>query len=209
MGDIITRVNLMPLPPEELKNFIIDEFKKYRQTIQPEAVELLLFMVGNQLADLTMQIQLVAQFYDQNTVIDVEAIQNIIGSYANQNVFEYTRLLGHREFKKAQFVLTNLIESGQSPQYIISQIIRHFTILWKIKGLIRAGKNRPEEVASEVKVFQKYLSDYIEQSKKWQVAALQKIFTHISEADRDLKNNGLEPQIVLDILSYKIINSNY
>lgn len=205
---IVTSVNLLPLRADELKNFIVEEFKKYTQSIQPEAVELLLFMVGNQLADLIMQIQQVAQLVNPHSVIDTDTIQNIVGSYANQNIFEYTRLLGNRELKKAQFVLTNLIESGQNPQQIIFQIIRHFTILWKIKGLNRVGKNQPAQLTKELKGFPKYINEYMEQSKKWRAADLQKIFTYITEADRNLKNNSLEPQIILDILSYKIINSN-
>lgn len=205
---MVTSVNLLPLRPDELKNFIIEEFKKHNQSIQPEAVDLLLFMVGNQLADLLMQIQQVAQLVDQHSVIDTHTIQQIVGSYANQNVFEYTRLLGNRELKKAQYVLTNLLESGQNPQSIIFQIIRHFTMLWKIKGLNRLGIHQPEQLLKELKAFPKYINEYIEQSKKWRSSELQKIFTYITEADRNLKNNSLDPQIVLDILSYKIINSN-
>lgn len=208
IDEIVTSVNLLPLRLDELKNFITKEFKKRNQSIEPEAVDLLLFMVGNQLADLLMQIQHVTQLSDPYTVIDTHTIQDIVGRYANQNIFEYTRLLGNRESKKAHDVLTNLIESGQNPQHIIFQIIRHFTTLWKIKGLNRIGINQPEQLLKELKMFPKYLNEYIEQSKKWELIELQKVFTYITEADRNLKNNSLDPQIVLDILSYKIINSN-
>jgi DNA polymerase-3 subunit delta len=205
--DLVTSVNLLPLRPEELKSFVYDEFRKLDRQIEAEAVELLLFMVGNQLTDLSMQIQNVAQNSSESSVIDASTIQQLVGIYANQDVFEYTRLLGNQEYHKAELVLSNLLESGQSPQQIISQVIRHFIMLWKVKGLNRAGVSRTDKLAEELKVYQKYVAEYSEQSKNWNSPRLQRVFQHLFQADRDLKNNSLEPQIVLDMLSFKIINS--
>jgi len=207
IGDLVTSVNLLPLRPEELKSFVYEEFRKLNRQIEPEAVEILLFMVGNQLTDLSMQIQNVAQNSSEIKAIDTATIQQVVGIYANQDVFEYTRLLGNLEYQKAERVLSNLLESGQSPQQIISQVIRHFIMLWKIKGLNRAGVSRTDKLAEELKVYQKYVAEYTEQSKNWNSPRLQRIFQHLFQADRELKNNSLEPQIVLDMLSYKIINS--
>lgn len=155
-----------------------------------------------------MQIQNVAQNFSGDKSIDAAVIQQLVGIYANQDVFEYTRLLGNEEYRKAELVLSNLLESGQSPQQIISQVIRHFIMLWKIKGLNRAGVTRADRLAEELKVYQKYISEYAEQSKNWKSTRLHKVFQHLFQADRELKNNSLEPQIVLDMLSFKIINSN-
>ncbi|OGB63793.1 MAG: DNA polymerase III subunit delta [Caldithrix sp. RBG_13_44_9] len=206
--DLVTCVNLLPLRPDELKSFVNEEFRKLNKQIEPDAVEILLFMVGNQLTDLSMQIQNVAQNFSEDKSIDAAAIQLLVGIYANQDVFEYTRLLGNEEYRKAELVLSNLLESGQSPQQIISQVIRHFIMLWKIKGLNRAGVTRADRLAEELKVYQKYISEYSEQSKNWKSPRLHKVFQHLFQADRELKNNSLEPQIVLDMLSFKIINSN-
>ncbi len=206
--DLVTCVNFLPLRPDELKSFVNEEFRKLNKQIEPDAVEILLFMVGNQLTDLSMQIQNVAQNFSGDKSIDAAAIQQLVGIYANQDVFEYTRLLGNEEYRKAELVLSNLLESGQSPQQIISQVIRHFIMLWKIKGLNRAGVTRADRLAEELKVYQKYISEYAEQSKNWKSTRLHKVFQHLFQADRELKNNSLEPQIVLDMLSFKIINSN-
>jgi DNA polymerase-3 subunit delta len=205
--DLVTCVNLLPLRMEELRSFVVEEFKKLKREIQPEAVDLLLFMVGNQLADLLMQIQNVAQNFQEDKIIDVTAVQRLVGIYANQDVFEFTRLLGNEEFEKAELVLSNLLESGQSSQQIISQVIRHFIILWKIKGLSRAGVTRTDQLATDLKLYQKYIPEYVEQSKNWKSTRLQEVFRQLLKADRELKNNSLEPQIVLDMLSFKIINS--
>jgi len=202
----VTVVSLQPLKPDELKNFVKEEFQKQGKQINSEAVETLMFMVGNQLSDLMMQIRHICDYFGEGSSIDITKIEQVAGVYATQDVFELSRLIGNQEYKKATSVLSNLIGSGISSQYILSQLLRHFATLWRIQGYLKAGISRTDALANQLKIYYKYVDEYKAQAKNWKTSRLLRVFQFIKEADRELKNNTLEPQIILDMLNYRIIN---
>ncbi len=203
----VSAVNLLPLREEDLRRYVIDEFKKLEKQITPEAVDVMIFRVGSQLYDIQVQISHIANYFSDQKIIDTPAVEEIASVYATRDVFEFCRHLGGQDLKKAGFVLGNLLESGTPPGMILSQMIRHFTILWKIAGLTRAGIKQSDKLAKELKIFPKYINEYREQSNFWKPGRLHAVFSFLFDADRELKNNTLEPQIILDILTLKIINS--
>jgi len=207
ISDFFTLVNLIPLSFKDLKGFVKTEFLKYQKEITEEAIDLLLFMVGTQLADLIIQVRNISNYFIDKPTIDIEQIEKIVSVYATHDVFELCHELGNCNFQRTSFILSNLIGSGVSPSYILSQILRHFTLIWQIVGYRRANMIQPQKLATRLHVYHKYIDEYIQQSKKWEFYRLSKIMEYITEADREIKNNNLEPQLILDILNFRIINS--
>lgn len=203
---VATPVNLLPLRTSELKNFIQTEFNKYEKEITQEAIEMLIFMVGTQLADLLVQINNVSQYFTDDKKIDIPHIEQIASVYVTQNVFELNRLIGNRETEKAIFVLHNLLDSGISPQMIISQLLRHFSLIWKIQGLRRSGIKNAETLARELKIYSRYFQEYDEQSRSWKTSSIMKVLKALHDTDRNLKESNVNPKIALDILCQRVIN---
>jgi DNA polymerase III delta subunit len=203
---LVSVVNLLPLKTDDLRSFVRVEFEKHGKQLNSEAMEILIFRVGNQLSDLVLQIQHICDYFVEISVIDVKQVERVAGIYANQDVFELSRLVGNQEYQKATVVLSNLIGSGISSQHILSQLMRHFTSLWRIHGYVKAGISRTDSLANRLKIHYKFVDEYKEQAQNWKTSQLLKVFQYIKEADRELKNNTLEPQIILDILNYRIIN---
>jgi DNA polymerase-3 subunit delta len=203
---LVSVVNLLPLKTDDLRSFVRVEFEKHGKQLNSEAMEILIFRVGNQLSDLVLQIQHICDYFVEISAIDVKQVERVAGIYANQDVFELSRLVGNQEYQKATVVLSNLIGSGISSQHILSQLMRHFTSLWRIHGYVKAGISRTDSLANRLKIHYKFVDEYKEQAQNWKTSQLLKVFQYIKEADRELKNNTLEPQIILDILNYRIIN---
>jgi DNA polymerase-3 subunit delta len=209
ISDYFTMVNLVPLNVNDLKDFIKNEFSKYQKDVTREAMDLLIFLVGTQLTDIIIQVRNIADFFNQQKLIEVDHIEKIVSVYATHDVFELCRELGNENFERSSFILVNLIESGISPSYILSQILRHFTLIWQILGYRRVNIVQPQKLATSLNVYYKYIDEYIQQSKKWEFYRLIKVMEYISDADREIKNNNLESKLILDILNFKIINSKY
>ena len=207
ISDYFTLVNLIPLSFKDLKGFVKTEFSKYQKEISEEAMELLLFMVGTQLTDIIIQVRNISNYFVNKQLIEIEQIEKIVSVYATHDVFELCRELGNSNFQRTSFILSNLIESGVSPSYILSQILRHFTLIWQIVGYRRVNIIQPQKLATRLHVYHKYINEYIQQSKKWEFYQLSKIMEYITEADREIKNNNLESKLILDILNFRIINS--
>jgi DNA polymerase-3 subunit delta len=204
----VTTVNLLPLQAEQLRQFVSDEFKRYGKEITSKGIELLVFLVGNQMSDLMGQANNISQYYADRKQIDSEEVEKIASVFATQNIFEFNRYVGNRDYEKASFILANLLDSGISPQQIISQLIRHFSLLWKILGYFRVKITDNDTLVKELRIYYKYIDEYKKQSKLWTMSDLNNIFKLLYEADFTLKNISTKPQIVLDMLSYQIINSN-
>ena len=116
------------------------------------------------------------------------------------------RLISNEEYRKTAAVLSNLTKSEMSPQFILNQLLRHFTALWRIQGYLRAGITRTDALAGHLKMYYKYVDEYKTQVKNWKPSRLRGVIQFLKEVDRELKNNTLEPQIILDMLNYRIIN---
>ena len=204
--NLITVVHILPLKPEELKNFVREQFQKNGKRITEEAIEVLIFMVGNQLSDLLVQINHINDYFGNEKVYDTEQVEAVAGVYATQDVYELSRLITNEEYRKAAAVLSNLMGSGMSPQYILTQLLRHFTALWRINGYLREGITRTDSLASYLKIYYRYVDEYKLQAKNWKPSRIMGVIHFLKEVDRELKNNTLEPQIILDMLNYRIIN---
>lgn len=209
ISDYFTMVNLAPLNVSDLKGFIKNEFAKYQKEVTREAMDLLIFLVGTQLADIIIQVRNLSDFFNQLKLIEVDHVEKLVSVYATHDVFELCRELGNENLQRASFILVNLIESGVSPSYILSQILRHFTLIWQILGYRRVNIVQPQKLATSLNVYHKYMDEYIQQSKKWEFYRLTKVMEYISDADRKIKNNNLESKLILDILNFRIINSKY
>ncbi len=199
-------VNLLPLRDEQLREFVKEEFRKRGKQISASAVNMLIFMVGNQLSELIMQIQQIAQYYQEKTNLEESDIEKIASVYVTQDVFTYNNYLAERNMEKALFVLHNLLDSGVSPQQILAQLQRHFTLLWKIQGYYRSGKRDAYTIARELNIYSRYFPQYEKQAQKWRTENLLQILKELQKVDLQLKDSGVNAQNVLDLLNFKIIN---
>ncbi|OPX33780.1 DNA polymerase III subunit delta [candidate division KSB1 bacterium 4484_188] len=203
---VVTAVNLLPLRENELSRFVTGEFRKLGKEITPAAVETLLFMVGSQMSDLISQINHITQYFTDKETIEPEDIEQVASVYVTQDVFELCRLIGNKDFEKALFTLHNLLDSGVSPQQITAQLLRHFSLLWQIRGYHKSGIHNRDRIARELRIYSKYFPEYQAQSQKWDSLHLRRALGKLHRADRQLKDGSTSPKIMLDILSYELIN---
>lgn len=207
LENYITSVHLLPLRTDELMQFVKKEFENANKEVTQPAIEMLLFLVGFQMSDLILQINNIAQFFTDRKTIDTSEVEQVAAVYVTQDIFEYNRQLALGNFDKSVFILSNLLESGVSPQQIVSQLFRYFTILWRIKGYYRSGIRAANTISRELKIYSKYFQEYGEQSKSWKYSAIINVLKLLSFADKELKSSTSEPKIMLDMLSKQIINS--
>ncbi|MFZ0390881.1 MAG: DNA polymerase III subunit delta [Calditrichia bacterium] len=206
LEDHIKSVHLLPLRQNEIKDFIVTEFKKFGKETVPDAIDMLHFLVGNQLTDLRTQIATISHYHEDKELIEVADIEKIAGVYVTQDIFEYNRLLAERMPEKALFLLHHLLESGVSGQQFISQLLRHFSIMWCIQGFQRSGTYKRDLAMKTLAIYPKYFSQYETQSKNWQKEEIEKVFYWLYDAEKSLKSAHSDPKIALDILTYRVIN---
>ncbi len=206
LKDYAKFVYLLPLRDAELNQFIRNEFEQYEKKITPEAIRALVYLVGEQIHDLKSEIIQVINYYKEETEITPEQIEQVVGVYVNQNVFELIRIIAQRNISKSLFILHNLLEKGENPGTILFFLLRHISILWKIQGCYRSGIKDKNTIQKRLKIYPKQFDEYSKELNKWNVAQLKQAFSVIEEGDRLLKSSQISPNIILDMLVLKLVN---
>ncbi|GAB4340233.1 MAG: DNA polymerase III subunit delta [Calditrichia bacterium] len=205
LENILYAVNIQPLQQNELVSFLQAEFKLFGKEITPDGADLMIFLVGNQLADLKNQVALISNYFEEKSLITPEDVEQIAAVYAGHDVFEFCKRVGQRDLKNSIFLLNNLIDGGVNIQLILSQLHRHFTILWQILGFYRAGVRNQETIARQLRIYPRYFKEYAAQAGKWKSSQIRQVLEYLHEADRNSRDSGANPKILLDILNYRII----
>lgn len=203
----MTVVNLLPLRERELQQFVADEFRRYRLAVTPEAVQVLLYMVGEKIHDLKTEIAQVANRFPERERITPEEIEAVVGVYVTQNVFELTRLIADRQLEKSLFVMHNLLERGENPGTILFLLLRHLTLLWKIRGYYQSGEKNQRTIQEKLRIFSRQFQQYQAELPRWKMAQLAQALQFLQQADTALKSGGRDPRVVMDTLVLKLIHS--
>lgn len=199
-------VHLLPLRERELHQFVTEEFGKYRLTVASEAVQALVYLVGEKIHDLKTEIAQVANRFSDKERISAEDVEAVVGVYVNQNVFELTRLIAARQLEKSLFLLHNLLERGENPGSILFMLLRHLTYLWKIRGYYQTGEKNQRTIQEKLRIYSRQFQQYQAELPRWKMSELARAMQLLQQADTALKSGGRDPEVVMDTLILKLIH---
>ncbi len=201
---LVKFVNLTPLRDRELQNFIRDEFKRYKKEVSPDGVQSLLYLVGEQIHNLKVEIAQVAYNFPEKTTIEAEDIEAVVGVHATQSIFQLTRAIGQKKLEESIFLLHNLLGKGENPGAILFLLTRHIMILLKIQGFQQSGERNQARIMSSLRLYSKQFSQFQQEMRNWNRRQLFQALEILREADQTIKNSQLSPEIVLDKLMIKL-----
>lgn len=204
---VMAFVNVQPLQGRDLAAFVRKEFEENNKKVTEEGIESLLFLVGNQIHDLKTEIAQVCNFYQEKNEIDASDIEEIVGVFVNQNIFDYINAIAEKDLGHALFILHNLLERGESPFSFIALLLRHISVLWKIYGMRNSGIRNDFEIGKKLGIYSRHFAEYKSQLAGWNEQQLKNAMHLIEECDHSLKSTQLRPDLILDILSHRMVNS--
>lgn len=182
----------------------IQEYCQQQQLeISNDAIRLLHASIGNSLRALSSEIGKLTLLLKDRNRIEVADVEQVVGVSRQFNIFELCNAVGTRQLESALKIVRRMLELGEAPTVIIYMLGRHFTILMKVKELIR--KRQPElQIAKEVGVNQFFIKDYINQQQNYSMADLQSAIQFLMDADIKMKTSYQRANLVMDLLLYQI-----
>jgi DNA polymerase-3 subunit delta len=186
------------LPPAQLKKWVASEFLNYGTRIDPEAENLLLSFVGNNLWQLENEIKKLA-YFKKNGTIKKEDIELQVRQKIENDIFKTIDALASKNKRLALDFLHKHLENGDSPLYLLSMIAYQFRNLLIIKELI--DKKKPYAII----VKKSGLHPFVVQKSynlcnQFTMPELKKIYQRIFQIDSDIKTGKIEPETALDLL---------
>lgn len=170
-------VNFYHLYEQGVLQWITGRFKEFKKSIDGNAVQTLFNITGDNLADISNEVDKLVLYAGENTEITSEDVEKCCGHFKENTVFELMPALARKEADRAIKILENLFNNGENEFAIISSITSRYRQYLKFYEIAETGI-ADSDAALRVGIrayVDKFISDVRLLSKEDVGFALQKI----------------------------------
>lgn len=186
-----------PLKRESLKIWLKKEFAVYQTDISPEARELLIDFVGDDIWQLSNEIKKLINFKSKKRIMP-EDVELLVKPKIENDIFKTVDAMAQRNKKQAIFLIHKHLETGDSPHYLLSMINFQFRNLLIIKDLIE--KNQPYYAILKISKLHPFVvKKSYQEANKFTFPELKKIYQKIFQVDLAIKTGRVSPEAALDL----------
>lgn len=189
-------VEFKRLYDNKLSPFIQSEATVHGKPIEPAAADLLSFLIGNNLQELSSQIEKLVVFAGNRPRISLEDVQSVASSSKAFTVFELARYLCVRDLRNTLKSLDTLFRNGEDTPMMIGALSRHFRQLWRVREMLDRRAAKPD-IAREVGINPYFLDDMITQARNFGRGELRSIFSELYRCDLASKTGGGQPYTLM------------
>lgn len=177
--------------------------KKEGLAIDPDALELLVESVGNQLIDLVNELEKIVLAVGETSTVTRGLVADVVGRYRTDNLFSFLDSLGSIDAGHLVRRLNRLIDSGEEPVFILAMLIRRVALLLQVRALIeekgsraRAPQTMSRELAGMVSPY--FVGKLVDQADRFGSEDLRRYLANLRWADVKLKSTSLAARGVLE-----------
>ncbi|MBN1797021.1 MAG: DNA polymerase III subunit delta [Spirochaetales bacterium] len=189
------------------KGWIVNFFKKYKITLENDAVDFMVEMVENNTKNMRSECEQLALFFDQDSVIKYSDIENFIYHSKEESVFTLSDQILKRDLSGAMEVLHKILLSKEDdPLRIINGILWQMRILLSFCSQLDEGY-RVDEIFMKLKVKSKRRQKALLEAKdKYTIHELELIIMLSAQFEVLLKSMKTElHNLLLELFIYLMI----
>ena len=194
----MAKISPFPLPARgELRRWIRQRATKRGVSIEPRAVDAMAETIGSDLRVIDQELQKLSLYRWEQTVRHQDVIEMV--SYVREsNIFAAVDAVLEGRTGTAIKSIHQLLDSGNSPSYVISMIARQVRLLLLAKELVSLGVP-PAQIGSRLSISGYPLRKTLEQERKFTIDQLAEIHHRLLEVDLNIKTGKGDEQLVLDM----------
>jgi DNA polymerase III subunit delta len=181
----------------KLASWIRQKFNLKEKEIKPEAVNLLVSLVGSDMWKLNNEINKLVAGGD--IIIEIDKIKELVSENFNDNIFELTDAVAEKNKKTFLYLLERHLRSGADSSYLLSMLTRQFRILLQAKSILE--EDPYANLSTELKIPFFVEKKIKNQAGKYSLDQLKKIYGQLVAIDIELKTSYFDPEL----LFYKLI----
>jgi DNA polymerase III subunit delta len=198
----ITKVKVFSL----LKGAQLNQWIEKRVTAQakgkkisPKATALMVRLVGSDLWTMSNEVDKLILFTgDRN--IEEEDVKAVVSSAQEASVFNMVDAIIEQRIGGAQAVLQQLFRQGMAPAQILVMLSRQVRIIYQVKEMRAAGKQRGEMMGKLGLTSDFVLRKAWEQAERYSPARIREVYHQLLEADISIKTGRIDGELTLDVL---------
>lgn len=177
-------------------------FKKKNKTISKSDLALFCNIVENNMDIIENEVEKLCCYVDDREIV-TEDITKLISGKNDNDIFNLVDFVSQKKPQKSLDILNELVFKGESVTGILRMIQRQFKLIFDIKINMDKGKNK-EDIARELRLHPFICEKMMNQSKKFSIGQLEKIFKVCMETEKTLKSSSVNQKTELELL---IINT--
>ena len=191
---------------EPLNNFKLTawakaEIDKAGGKITPPALNLLTANVGNNLWQLSSEINKLVNYKNGQNIIEQD-INLLTRGSVDENIFNFTDAIASKQSIKAIKLLQDQLSQGANEQYLLSMILRQFRILLQLKSLVGANSSA-SDINKATRLHPFVIKKSLPLLAKYSMDDLKKIFNRLVQLDLDMKSSPIDNETFLDLFIIK------
>lgn len=189
------------------KGWITSYFQKYKQKIDPNAVEHLLEMVENNTQELKIACEKISFFFDEGKLITEDDIDTYLYHSREESVFTLFEKMTLKDLEASLEINSKLtLSSDTSPIAVVSGLLWQFKRLLTVKTMVSQRVQVTDALFKQGIKGKKNQANFQAGLRNYTLHELQKIIVIISDYDFLLRNAKVEMQkILIEILIYKCL----
>lgn len=173
----------------KLAGFIQSEATVHGKPIESAAAELLALLIGNNLQELSSQIEKLVVYAGARPRISVDDVRTMASSSKAFTAFELAKYLGLRDLANSIKSLDALFLNGEEAPMLIGALTRHFRQLWRVRELLDLKKPQAD-IGKELNIHSFFLGDIVLQARNFSRSELNRIFSEFYRCDVESKTGG-------------------
>ena len=179
----------------ELYQWLTREARQLGKNLTLAAAQRLVEMVGNNLAELSQELEKLALFAGPENTLTPALVTQLASHSRTYNIFALVEALGTPGFHQRLTSLGQLLDLGEHPAKILGMLARQVRILIRVK---EGGGANPMELARSLGVQQWQLKGLIQQGARFSDAALKRHLAMLHRVDFNLKTSTGNPRLWLE-----------
>jgi len=192
----------------KLSGFIQSEAAQQGKPVETAAAELLAALIGNNLQELSSQIEKLVIYAGTKPRITVDDVRTMASSSKAFTAFELAKFLGTRDLPNSLRSLDALFLHGEDAPMIIGALTSHFRKLWRVRELLDQ-KMPPAGIGRELNINAFFLGDIVAQARNFSRRELKRIFDEFYRCDVASKTGGGQSYTLLHGMSMGICTGTW
>ena len=203
-GEILT---FNRLRGSDLADFISETAKSFNNEISDGAIDLIIDFTGDSVGDLMAEMEKLNLFVGEKKNIDIDDITAVVGKSRTFNIFELQRAISQRSTKRAQEIMTKMLDNGEKPVYLIYMLSRYFLNLLQTKHLLTKKTNSKDISTAVFGRWSPFVNEFTSAAKLYSIKDIKDALATLLDVDLKLKTGGYDGANAMVVVISEILGN--
>ena len=197
-------VSFQYLTDAEISKWIQTRLKGKKKTMKPDAVQTLLFYAGRDLTRLAGEVDKLAAYVGDESVIQDQDVKTAVTPSAESNVFLMIDNLISKKTRQAYEILNAMLDAGEGAVGLIAMLIRQLRLMTHVR-LLMDERLPLAEIERRTGLSHFVAQKAYQQSAKISAEKLEKGYRAGVQMDFDVKSGKIRDRAALDRMMLMLI----